>query len=145
MTTRLRCVRPGRLTVRRRRRLQVVRTWCACFISKRNISIHLRGRVRHRVGELTENESAHEKADHSPMWEGTMTHESQSSFTVPDAQPKGTEGCPPIDGNMSTCDNSRVHSRVGTATGVLYNLHLVPHQVEDVYGGDPESEFGTTT
>jgi hypothetical protein len=77
----VRCIRVGRLAGGGGRLLRVIRTGRSCLIvGKRNLSIHRRRRVRHRVGELTEDESAHEEENHGPMRESTMTHGPRLAF-----------------------------------------------------------------
>jgi hypothetical protein len=81
MTSGICCVRVGRVAGGGRRLLRVIRTGRGCLIvGKRNLSTHRRRRARHRVGELTEDESAQEEENHGPMRESTMTHGSRLAF-----------------------------------------------------------------
>lgn len=64
------------------------------MVGKHNLSIHRRGRVRHRVGELTEDESAHEKENHSPMRDSTMTHGRRVAFHPPARNRSALKGAP---------------------------------------------------
>ena len=68
--------------------LRVLGTRLTGRIDKYCLARHLLGRMRHRVSELTEDESTHEQENYTPTMESSMTHESEINCAVSQAQPK---------------------------------------------------------